>query len=924
MLLKRAYTLKNKIQSKEKEKECEKEKEKENEKVDTQSTKKEKKVRGENPPPKKLSNYIKTEENIKFIIKNKSALKEYEIFLNRFKKKKNQFTFGSINNNYQYQNKMSIFKDNPRLIISSYKTNFMENTKNRIVKHNNNILGVDEGLIVLPKINLEEEQNNYIINDKIFNTNENVNKNNMDINNSNNNMSNIYVNTEININNRNDNYNNNNVNLKNRRINSVNKKKKIITSYLDRGEERISKLSKNRNKKDIYKNYNYKNNNKTVDNSNRFRYEIRRLNKWDFNHLLKERGSETDRIDSNRKIENILSEIKQSQQMNWLTEIKNNKEQFKLMCRNKHLKDFINKINEDQNAIYMKNIKVLKKDFNFNIFSGDSENENNLNEEKKYSENKSDTYNQIIREKIKLEENLSHEVSISAEVVYNFKKKIQDERILLNKLNNHLNKLKKNQEKLIIDYDENIKRLDLLLQQLDNTIMQKNENKNTNENKNKNTTIKNTENNIKINPRTNTRNVSLNMGNLKSKRLSIINSLELTKVRTLLINNNNITNNNNRSERRFSTINNIFLNNNNVNNINNGNKNDELIEAKDEELIIKNNLLLEKTNLDKEHKRELLKIKNERNEIKNKMKKIDEKVHKLAEELSKAKNNFNEHIQSLSDYYYQILKKGIDVRRNGLSWVIVKLMELNAFIDYTHFPTFLDTRQINYLMRIGAKIYEVKELIKLFQLFKKKEKNIKDGYINEDRNKEKEEKIEKLIEIKKLNKNKIGNNYVEYLEGIQQKYDSSVNFNIDEEIEEKNINKTSKYLKDIILHDYDKNVQIYYIPGSLGEYFSKDEKFREYFDDVYYLNEEINKRQRQIKKEKEDELKYYRNKFKIHKLDGKNWEENIKHINTFIKPDKDRKQNKNDDDLFESVNEDNSQNIRRMIFAALFGNGTPL
>ena len=114
MLLRRTYTLTNKKESIEKE----------NEKLLSKSTNKDKKEKERKKIPKKLANFINKDNNIKYILKNKSALKEYEIFLNRFKKKKKQLTFGSINKNYQYQNKMSIFKDNPRLIITSYKTNF--------------------------------------------------------------------------------------------------------------------------------------------------------------------------------------------------------------------------------------------------------------------------------------------------------------------------------------------------------------------------------------------------------------------------------------------------------------------------------------------------------------------------------------------------------------------------------------------------------------------------------------------------------------------------------------------------------------------------------------------------------------------------------------------------------------------------------
>ena len=67
MLLKRTFTLKNKIEFKSKEK------------ILSKSIKKEKKEKEkeENFLPKKLSNYINKDNNIKYILKNKSALKEY-------------------------------------------------------------------------------------------------------------------------------------------------------------------------------------------------------------------------------------------------------------------------------------------------------------------------------------------------------------------------------------------------------------------------------------------------------------------------------------------------------------------------------------------------------------------------------------------------------------------------------------------------------------------------------------------------------------------------------------------------------------------------------------------------------------------------------------------------------------------------------
>lgn len=218
----------------------------------------------------------------------------------------------------------------------------------------------------------------------------------------------------------------------------------------------------------------------------------------------------------------------------------------------------------------------------------------------------------------------------------------------------------------------------------------------------------------------------------------------------------------------------------------------------------------------------------------------------------------------------------MDVRHTGLIWVVIKLLELGAFIDKHHFPTFLNDEQICYLMKIGTKAYELSELIKLFQILKKKQKKLREKHINDNIEKEKQEQIEKFNKIKEHNKNKnykIGNDYMEYIEEIQRKYENVINVCLNENKEESNIAKISHDLKQYILHDKNeseeyvkkmgksKNLELLFIPGSLSEYFAKDIRFRQYFDDVFYLNEEINKRQESLAEEKQFYLNHFRNTF---------------------------------------------------------------
>ena len=119
----------------------------------------------------------------------------------------------------------------------------------------------------------------------------------------------------------------------------------------------------------------------------------------------------------------------------------------------------------------------------------------------------------------------------------------------------------------------------------------------------------------------------------------------------------------------------------------------------------------------------------------------------------------------------------------------------------------------------------------------------------------------------------IGDDYMIYIEEIQRKYENVINICLNENREESNIAKISNDLKQYILNNKEeeeeeqknnknrssKKLELLFIPGSLSEYFAQDKRFRQYFDDVFYLNDEINKRRDNLNKEKQDYLNQYKN-----------------------------------------------------------------
>lgn len=76
-------------------------------------------------------------------------------------------------------------------------------------------------------------------------------------------------------------------------------------------------------------------------------------------------------------------------------------------------------------------------------------------------------------------------------------------------------------------------------------------------------------------------------------------------------------------------------------------------------------------------------------------------------------------IKQLIDYYYQILKEGVDVRSIGLCWVLIRIYELGVSVSNKHFPNFLEYISINYLMEYSKKAIIKKKLDVVLRLLVK-------------------------------------------------------------------------------------------------------------------------------------------------------------------------------------------------------------
>jgi hypothetical protein len=179
------------------------------------------------------------------------------------------------------------------------------------------------------------------------------------------------------------------------------------------------------------------------------------------------------------------------------------------------------------------------------------------------------------------------------------------------------------------------------------------------------------------------------------------------------------------------------------------NKEKELteIEKKEEEEKILLEKLAEKYNeifrkLKIDNDKELFELELERDQINKKLYEYDIEIKKNKLKLRNVKKH-------QKDYYLDILEKGIDVRSDGLVWVVRKILELNIYLDYSHFPKFLDKNQIDYLIFLAKKYLNISHNISLMESLKSKS--------NTNR-KEKESKEADNNNIN-IDKNSISNSY---------------------------------------------------------------------------------------------------------------------------------------------------------------------
>jgi hypothetical protein len=117
-------------------------------------------------------------------------------------------------------------------------------------------------------------------------------------------------------------------------------------------------------------------------------------------------------------------------------------------------------------------------------------------------------------------------------------------------------------------------------------------------------------------------------------------------------------------------------------------------------------------------------------ELKEEKKEINEELEICKNEIAYMKLVYIHLVKTQRKYYLDLLKKGYDVRGEGLIWVVKRLLEIQTKLEYHHFPKFLDNNQIKYIIEMANLSLEEIQLKTILRIVEKKRDDIQNTVSN--------------------------------------------------------------------------------------------------------------------------------------------------------------------------------------------------
>ena len=205
-------------------------------------------------------------------------------------------------------------------------------------------------------------------------------------------------------------------------------------------------------------------------------------------------------------------------------------------------------------------------------------------------------------------------------------------------------------------------------------------------------------------------------------------------------------------------------------------------------------------------------------------------------------------IKEQRKYYLDLLRKGYDIRNEGLVWIVRRLLEIQTKLEYHHFPKYLYNDQINFIIELANLNLEEAQLKIVLNVLEKKQQKLQNQIHKTVMNKilvlsnnrcrrQSGVAIETIEKAKKLmseyNKEKtISDN----INDIYKKYEGAFKYNAEKQMEENKEERMIMELKMVLLERGGGNcTEGYDELSKVIEFMNKDKDKKDYFEFILRL-----------------------------------------------------------------------------------------
>ena len=268
------------------------------------------------------------------------------------------------------------------------------------------------------------------------------------------------------------------------------------------------------------------------------------------------------------------------------------------------------------------------------------------------------------------------------------------------------------------------------------------------------------------------------------------------------------------------------------------------------------------------------------NELQKKIEVFNIQKEKILKQISIAqkeehfyKKVLNELIRDQRRYYLDILKKGYDVRSEGLVWVLRNLLEMGTHLEYHHFPKFLTNQHCDYLIEMADICLEETQLKIVLKAVKNKQRRIKNEENMEKFNKivdyaEKEDsKVKPMKQYDFYPKKKtIKDRLFNIFNHIYVKHEEAFKFTTEKRNEEIKLEKVQSRIRESLLErGANEKGDNYQALNNVLAFIEKNQNTKEYLEIILNIRARLN----YLMKLKEELKKEQINLFKLHQGSNK-------------------------------------------------------